>query len=68
MPLYHCSNCHHEFEDVKIVDKKMSEGYILCDWCGSTAYVLEEETPMEKMLSDGVNDLLKKLEKIENEN
>ena len=61
MPLFHCSNCHHEFEEVKIVEKDGIEGYVLCDWCGSTAYILEDETPLEKMLSDGVNKLLEKL-------
>ena len=68
MPLYHCSNCHHEFEDINLVEKDGIEEYILCNWCGSTVYVLEEETPLEKMLTNGVNDLLKRMENIKNEN
>lgn len=46
MPYYHCYHCHHEFEDVKAEE-------MLCDWCGGAdVYILEEETPLEKMCKD----------------
>jgi hypothetical protein len=45
MPLYLC-NCGHEFENSRKDPK--------CDWCGETELkVLEEETPLEKMVNDG---------------
>jgi hypothetical protein len=45
MPLYLCK-CSHEFESSRKDPK--------CDWCGETELkVLEEETPLEKMVNDG---------------
>jgi hypothetical protein len=34
--LLHCNSCHHEWEGIQ---------YSLCDWCGSTSYVLVFECP-----------------------
>lgn len=42
MPYLHCNNCHHEYE--------AADENELCDWCGSTGYILEETTPLEKMI------------------
>ena len=41
MPLFHCTECHHEWE---CVDKESK-----CDWCGAPGKVLEDKTPMEKL-------------------
>lgn len=46
MPLYHCKDCHHEWEEIK--RWRMPK----CEWCGGDSYVLEEETPLEKMCND----------------
>ena len=62
MPYWKCGKCHHEFEAVTLVDKKDGEGYVCCDWCDGYAYILEEETPLEKMLSHGIEKLLKEVE------
>lgn len=45
MPYWKCKSCHHEFE--KAVEEVPS-----CDWCGSTSYILENETPLEKMMNE----------------
>jgi hypothetical protein len=44
MPLYHCNDCHHEWEG--------ADDDCVCNWCGSDGYILEEKTPLEKMLED----------------
>lgn len=62
MPLYHCSQCHHEFEGVKTT--KLTP--ILCDWCGAPSYILEERTPLEKMCDDGI--ISKLLDKLRRKN
>lgn len=42
MPYYHCSKCHHEWEDSQ---------ESTCDWCGAVdPQVLEEKTPLERMV------------------
>ena len=42
MPLLKCSKCQHEWEGQKTD---------YCDWCNaSDPYILEEKTPLEKML------------------
>lgn len=41
MPYLHCNHCHHEWEG-----SKKSK----CDWCGSSSYILEEQTPLEKTI------------------
>jgi len=38
MPLLHCCECHHEWEDAE-----KSE----CRWCGAESYVLADETMLE---------------------
>ena len=42
MPLMHCNKCHHEWEG-----SKRSK----CDWCSSKGYILEEKTPLEKLIN-----------------
>ena len=42
MPLFKCSKCHHEWEG-STTDKQ-------CDWCGAPGKVLEEKTPLERLL------------------
>ena len=55
MPLYHCKKCQHEWE--------ASESKS-CDWCGCKEnYILEEKTPLEKMV-ENIDELLKKLKEI----
>ena len=45
MPLFHCDNCHHEWE--------RAEEDTTCDWCDSeNAYILEEKTPLERTIND----------------
>lgn len=45
MPLYHCNNCHHEFEDYP------SKGeFPICDWCDGKTYLLLEETGLSSMI------------------
>jgi len=48
MPYYKCCSCHHEWE--RIPENKYVN--VLCDWCGSPSYILEEKTPLEKMVDD----------------
>jgi hypothetical protein len=43
MPLLHCKKCHHEWE---------GESHSICDWCGAESFMLEEETPFEKLFKD----------------
>jgi Zn finger protein HypA/HybF involved in hydrogenase expression len=45
MPYWKCISCHHEFENSR-------EKIPLCDWCGSTSYILENKTSLEKMMDD----------------
>jgi hypothetical protein len=47
MPLLHCVKCHHEWEAAEIKGLEP-----VCDWCGAHAYVLEKDTPLERMLSE----------------
>ena len=44
MPLLHCSNCHHEYTSYND-----DWEHDLCDWCGSTPYMLKERTELEDM-------------------
>jgi len=58
MPYVHCSNCHHEWECSKDCTGK-------CDWCGSpVGEVLEDKTPLERMLESPILEHLKDLRKI----
>jgi hypothetical protein len=43
MPLLHCQHCHHEWEG-----RRES----VCDWCGSSSFVLSETTPFESAILD----------------
>ena len=43
MPYLKCNKCHHEWEG-----SKSSK----CDWCGAGGRILEEKTPLEKMVED----------------
>jgi hypothetical protein len=58
MPLYHCVKCHHEWEGIK-----RSGLEPICDWCGAHGFILEEKTPLEKMLDEmdrvGIDKFLK---------
>ena len=55
MPLYHCNNCHHEFEDYP------SKGeFPICDWCGGGTYLLSEETGLSSMMN-GLPSLIEQL-------
>lgn len=57
MPYYKCSECHHEWEDVE--DRK-------CDWCGADEpIVLEEETPLSKLVRIMLKDPEKFFKEIE---
>lgn len=42
MPLFHCTECDHEWEHVG--DKES-----ICDWCGASGKVLEDKTSIEKV-------------------
>jgi len=44
MPLFKCTKCHHEWEGIGSSNT--------CDWCGAKGRVLEEVTPLEKMIHD----------------
>jgi hypothetical protein len=44
MPYLKCCKCHHEWEGAKSSK---------CDWCGAKGEILEEKTPLEKMLKAG---------------
>ena len=41
MPLLHCKNCHHEWEDISKEGK--------CSWCGGGSDVLVEKIELEEM-------------------
>lgn len=58
MPLLHCSNCHHEYESYN-----EDWEHDLCDWCGSTPYLIKEKTELELMVesADELIEILKKL-------
>lgn len=61
MPYFHCNECHHEFEAYP--EKKGAECVApKCDWCGADSYMLENETPLEKM-GENIDELLDKLVK-----
>jgi hypothetical protein len=47
MPYWGCTECHHEWEGREDT----------CDWCGYLGKILEEKTPLEKMM-DGLPELL----------
>jgi hypothetical protein len=55
MPLYHCRECHHEWEGAKTQK--------FCSWCGAEGYILEDKTPLEHMCGrvDVVLSVLKEL-------
>lgn len=48
MPLYHCSQCHHEFERYPEYKNKIE----LCDWCSAPGVVIQEKTSLESMVDD----------------
>ena len=63
MPLYHCSECHHEWEDSspeKSVGKACDyckndpctcpPWTVYCDWCGAEGYILAEKTDFERFM------------------
>ena len=55
MPYYHCKKCQHEWEDSQSRP---------CSWCGCKEnYILEEKTPLEKMV-ENTDELLEKLKEI----
>lgn len=43
MPLWHCNNCHHEWEG--------SDTSRACDWCHGSGRIIAEKTPLEQMLA-----------------
>lgn len=43
MPLWHCKECHHEWEAHEEHE---------CDWCHGGCYILQEKTSLERMLAD----------------
>jgi hypothetical protein len=52
--LYHCIECHHEWEGTIT--------QYTCDWCGQASHVLEAETPFEKFLREkGPEKIIKQL-------
>jgi len=42
MPLWKCSECHHEWEGTNTK----------CGWCGNKGYQLQEKTSLENMIED----------------
>lgn len=46
MPLLHCKKCQHEWE---------GRADSICDWCGASGRILEEETQFERWAKDYVN-------------
>ena len=53
MPYVKCSKCHHEWETTDLKEN--------CRWCESPiGKVLEEETPMEKMM-DNYEEILRNI-------
>lgn len=59
MPYFHCSKCHHEWEG--------PEEETTCDWCqADNTRILEEQTPLEKMLNnygEEIQEIFEKLDK-----
>jgi Zn finger protein HypA/HybF involved in hydrogenase expression len=50
MPYLKCRKCHHEWEAITKNEK--------CDWCNTDRpEVLEDETPLEKMLNENHKEL-----------
>jgi len=47
--IFHCTECHHEWQSVEAVSK--------CDWCGAEGYVLTENKEW-----DGFSELLEKMD------
>ena len=46
MPHYKCTQCHHEWDAIP-----RHPGLVeLCDWCGAPSFILENKTPLEKMV------------------
>lgn len=43
MPFLGCKKCHHEWEGSQGDD---------CAWCEGDSYVLEEQTPLEKLFKE----------------
>lgn len=59
MPYVKCSECHHEWETVDEDDP--------CDWCGApVGKVLEEMTPLERMMKSPIKTLLRFLKEKNN--
>lgn len=44
MVIYHCSECHHEWQWVK---EESPKDYEKCDWCGAEGYILPESIYFE---------------------
>ena len=42
MPIFHCNDCHHEWE---------SMSNISCDWCGASGYILDNKTALENFVN-----------------
>jgi Zn finger protein HypA/HybF involved in hydrogenase expression len=42
MPYFKCIECHHEWESADLASN--------CSWCKSKGYILEESTPLEKLI------------------
>lgn len=65
MPLFHCKKCHHEWEGSKTEEPK-------CDWCGAGGFIIEDKTPVEKMvdkmLEMGIEEYLKQFGGFRNDN
>ena len=59
MPIYHCTECDHEWEGCK--------NHAKCDWCGADGYVLEEKAPIEKLFTQGLKNYLKLLRDMKKE-
>ncbi len=55
MPYVHCSHCMHEWETACDLDEVHKEK---CDWCKKgVGILLEEKTPLERMLNNITFDL-----------
>jgi hypothetical protein len=46
MPLYHCTECHHEWE-------KSGKEERSCDWCGAPGRMIQAETAFEAFIKAG---------------
>jgi hypothetical protein len=49
MPVLHCDRCHHEWETCASKELARLAG---CSWRGGGAYVLADDTPLERMVRD----------------